>query len=277
MNPTVLKLTDVGVTIDGNQILANVDLTVKSGERWVILGPNGGGKSTLLRLAGLAQHPTVGTLKFLGNTLGRCDVRPLRARIGTCSASLVDSLRPDLSARDVVKCAVYGALEPWWHTYSDEHHDRADALLADVGLDGFGARRFDSLSSGERQRAILARSLMPNPDLLLLDEPMAGLDLAGRENLIAALDTMGGGDSGQGPATLLVTHHVEDIPPSFNEFLAIGSRSHHASGPNGNGVVARGPIDETLTPELIEALFGVSVELTHHDRRWQAQAKTRGG
>lgn len=277
VNSTVLQLTDVGVTIDGNQILANVNLTVKSGERWVVLGPNGGGKSTLMRLAGLALHPTVGTVEFLGNMLGRCDVRPLRARIGTCSASLVDSLRPGLSARDVVKCAVFGALEPWWHTYSDDHHDRADALLADVGLAGFGHRRFGSLSSGEKQRTILARGLMPDPDLLLLDEPMAGLDLGGRENLIAALELMANRSDGDGPATLLVTHHVEDIPPSFTNFLAIGSTARNnvdGRGPAGFGVVATGPIGQTLTPGLIEELFGVPVQLTRNDGRWQAHAST---
>ena len=249
-----LSWTTWGLTIDGRPILKDLNLEVRSGERWVVLGPNGGGKSTLMRIAGLALHPTVGDVRFLGNTLGRCDIRPLRARIGTSSASLVDALRPEISARDVVKCGVFGALEPWWHTYNDEHHDRAEALLDQVGLSGFGHRRFGSLSSGERQRAMLARGLMPEPDLLLLDEPMAGLDLGGREELISALDSLGL----KGPATLFVTHHVEDIPPTFKNLLGIGR----------NGFQVQGSIDETLSPQLIERLFGVRVHLTMQNRRW---------
>lgn len=267
MPMTVLELDSVGVSIGGQPIISNVNLQISEGDRWAILGPNGGGKSTLLRIAGLALHPSTGDVRFLGNTLGRCDIRPLKGRIGTCSAALVDSLRPDLLARDVVKCAVFGALEPWWHSYSDDHHDRADALLGQVGLAGFGNRRFGSLSSGERQRVMLARGLMPEPDLLLLDEPMAGLDLAGREQLIEALDDMARTPDNS-PATLFVTHHVEDIPQSFQNLLAVGRR---AAG--GNGVVSSGPIAETLTDELIETLFGVRVVLTQTDGRWHARAK----
>lgn len=267
MCAVVLELDNVGVTVDGTAILVDVDLTVMAGERWVILGANGSGKSTLLRLAGLALHPTAGGVRFLGNTLGRCDVRPLRARIGTCSASLVDSLRVNLIARDVVKCAVFGALEPWWHTYSDSHHDRADALLTQVGLEGFGDRHFGSLSSGERQRTILARALMSGPDLLLLDEPMAGLDLGGREELIGALETMHSDAAIPGPAIILVTHHVEDIPPSFSNFMAIGR-----TGPVGNSTVAVGPTDKCLTAGLIQQLFGVTVQLSQENGRWHARA-----
>lgn len=256
MREIVLELDKVGLTIDGQSVITNLSLKVRAGERWVVLGPNGGGKSTLMAIAGLARHPTVGDVHFLANTLGRCDIRPLRARIGTSSASLVDALRPELSARDVVKCGVFGALEPWWHSYTDGHHDRAEDLLAQVGLAGFGLRRFGSLSSGERQRAMLARALMPQPELLLLDEPMAGLDLGGREELIGAMDSL----PADGPATLFVTHHVEDIPPTFNNLLAIGRA----------GFQAQGPIVETLTPELIEELFGVHVDLSHHNGRWSA-------
>jgi iron complex transport system ATP-binding protein len=252
----VLELDNVGLTIDGRTVLQDLSLQVLAGQRWVVLGPNGGGKSTLMRIAGLALHPTVGDVHFLANTLGRCDIRPLRARIGTSSAALVDALRPELSARDVVKCGVYGALEPWWHTYSDDHHDRADGLLAQVGLLGFEQRRFGSLSSGERQRAMLARGLMPQPDLLLLDEPMAGLDLGGREELIHAMDSLGP----DGPATLFVTHHVEDIPQTFQNLLGIGR----------NGFQAQGAIAETLTPELIEDLFDVQVSLSLRNGRWSA-------
>lgn len=254
MREIVLELDKVGLTIDGRQILTDLSLQVRAGERWVVLGPNGGGKSTLMRIAGLALHPTVGDVRFLGNTLGRCDIRPLRARIGTSSAALMDALRPELSARDVVKCGVFGALEPWWHNYTDAHHERAEALLTQVGLSGFGHRRFGSLSSGERQRSMLARALMPEPDLLLLDEPMAGLDLGGREELINAMDSLGP----EGPATLFVTHHVEDIPPTFEKLLGIGRNGYHAQG----------SISEALTAELIEGLFRVRVSLVQQNGRW---------
>lgn len=258
MGEPVLRLDNVGVTIDANPILSNVNLEVFPGQRWVVLGPNGGGKSTLLRICGLAQHPSVGDVDFAGQRLGRCDVRPLRARIGISSAALYDSLRPGLAVTDVVMCGHYGALEPWWHTYTESHRDRACELLGQVGLEGSGPRLLGTLSSGERQRALLARALMPEPDLLLLDEPMAGLDLGGRESLVQALDAT----AGNAQATILVTHHVEEIPPSFDSLLAVAQAK----------VVACGAIAETLSAKLIGELFGVEVHLDQIDGRWLARA-----
>ena len=185
----LLSLVGVGVTIDGRSVLRDVDWSVQPGQHWVVIGPNGGGKSTMVRVAGLQLHPTVGSVVVMGHELGRTDIRGLRSRVGLASASLADQLRGRLTAEEVVRCGRTGALEPWWHTYTDEDTDRALAALERVGLGGYGQRTFGTLSSGERQRTLLARALVNDPGVLLLDEPTAGLDLAGREELVAALTT----------------------------------------------------------------------------------------
>ncbi len=267
----VLRLAGIGATIDGVEVLAGVDWTVHRSEQWVVLGPNGGGKSTLVAVAGLHRHPSAGTVEVLDHELGRIDIRPLRRRIGTSSAVLATQLRSALTARDVVMCGSTGALEPWWHTYSDGDRDRASALLVVAGLDGFDDHTFGSLSSGERQRCLLARALMPAPELLLLDEPTAGLDFAGREALVAALVSVAA--RSDAPATALVTHHLEDIPPTTTHLLAIGRPAGAADRGPGR-TLASGPIDEVLTEELLGELFGLPVELGRHGRRWSARART---
>ncbi|MEM9654166.1 MAG: ATP-binding cassette domain-containing protein [Actinomycetota bacterium] len=256
----IIELVDVAVVLDGRKILGPLSFRAKPGERWVVLGPNGGGKSTLMRVASLAQHPSEGTVRVLGHELGRVDIRELRARVGVSSASLVDQLRGRLTAEEVVRCGRFAALEPWWHTYTPQDTARAQSLLAQVGLDGYGDRTFGTLSSGERQRALLARTLMADPDVLILDEPTAGLDLGGREALIAALDTLAATD---GPSTIFVTHHVEDIPRSTTHLLAIA-----AGRP-----VAMGPIDDVLSAPLLSELFGVAVRLERTGGRWSARAQ----
>jgi iron complex transport system ATP-binding protein len=255
--PTI-ELRSVTVTVDGRPILEGIEWTVEHGQQWVVIGPNGGGKSTLLRVAGLALHPSLGTIRVLGHLLGRVDIRPLRARIGTSSAALADQLRGSLPAIDIVRCGRFGALEPWWHRYDPADTERAERLLAQVGLKGYGPRTFTTLSSGERQRTLLARTLMPEPQLVLLDEPMAGLDFAGREELVAALEDLAG-DRGA-PPSVLVTHHVEDIPATATHLLALA----------GGRAVASGPIGTTLTAELMTGLFGLPVRLSRSHRRWSA-------
>lgn len=255
-----LELADVSFVRDGTAILSSISWAVHPGEHWIVLGPNGCGKSTLLRMAGLATHPTAGEITVLGSRLGRIDIRPLRSRIGTASAALADQLRPDLTANEVVICGLNGALEPWWHTYTEAKRERADQLLADLGLAGYGPRRFGSLSSGERQRVLLARSLVSSPALLLFDEPNAGLDLGGREDLIDSLVTLASADSQV--ATVLVTHHVEDIPQSATHLLAMS---------NGK-VLTSGPLDTTLTGELLGSVFGRPIELQRRNGRWSAVA-----
>jgi iron complex transport system ATP-binding protein len=258
----VLELEGVGVTVDGRTILDGIDWSVGAGEHWAVLGPNGGGKSTLLRIAGLALHPSRGRVRLLGHELGRVDIRPLRARIGTSSAALADQLRAALTAHDVVMTARRGALEPWWHRYDDDDHAAARRVLAGRGVAHLDGRTFGTLSSGERQRVLLARALVNDPDLVLLDEPNAGLDLGAREQLVAALTELAGEPTA--PATVLVTHHVEDIPPSTTHLAAVA----------GGRLVACGAIDAILDEGLIEALFGVSVMLERRAGRWAARART---
>jgi iron complex transport system ATP-binding protein len=257
-----VELKNVSKTLDGTEILRSIDWSIETDEHWVVVGPNGGGKSTLLRVAGLAEHPTSGSVRVLGVELGRADIRSLRSRVGISSAGLVDQLRGSLTAEEVVRCGRFGALEPWWHTYTESDTDRALGLLGSVGLTGFGGHTLATLSSGERQRALLARTLMNDPSLVLLDEPTAGLDFVGREQLIRSLDELAVRDDG--PATVLVTHHLEDVPGSTTHLLAIG----------GGSIVAAGPIDEVLDEALLGDLFGVPVALTRHGRRWSARASS---
>jgi iron complex transport system ATP-binding protein len=255
--PPALALHDVSLVRSGRHLLHDIDWQVEAGQRWVVLGRNGSGKSTLVRIASLYLHPSTGTVDVLGERLGRTDVRRLRTRLGLASAGMGDMLRPDLAAFQVVMTAKHAALEPWWHTYDDADRARAVKCLADVGIDGFADREFGSLSSGERQRVLLARTLMNEPGLLLLDEPTAGLDLAGRETLVAGLAEIA--EHPTGPAIVLVTHHVEEIPAGFTHVLLIAD----------GGVQAAGPLDEVLDADALSACFGIPLGLERrHDRWW---------
>ncbi|QXC61818.1 ATP-binding cassette domain-containing protein [Aquihabitans sp. G128] len=259
----VLDLAGVGIRRDGRWLLQGVDWRVAPTDRWVVLGPNGSGKTTMVRIASLWLHPTVGTVRVLGEQLGRADVRPLRTRIGLSSAAMADQLRPDLDVSDVVMTSRHGALEPWWHTYTDEDRDRAAEALERVGAAHLAGRTFGTLSSGERQRVQLARTVAAEPDLLLLDEPSAGLDLGAREDLVARV-----GDLVADPRTaptILVTHHVEEIPVGFTHVLLLRA----------GAVVAAGPIAETLTEPTLSETFGLDVRVANDDGRWRAWARPR--
>ena len=258
---TVLDLVGVGVRRDGRALLDRIDWQVQATQRWVVLGPNGAGKTTLLRIASLWLHPSSGTIRVLGEELGRTDVRPLRARIGVSSAALADQLRPDLVVADVVVTSRRGALEPWWHAYDDHDRSCAADALARVGVDHLAVRTFGTLSSGERQRVQLARTLAAEPDLLLLDEPSAGLDLGAREDLVDRLGALAR-DPAVAP-TVLVTHHVEEIPAGFTHVMLL----------RGGRVVAAGPLVDTLTESALSATFGVDVRLAFDDDRWRAWAR----
>lgn len=260
---SILQLEHIGVVRDGTTMLDDVSLEVRAGQHWVVLGANGGGKSTLLAVAGLDLHPTRGRAVLLGHELGKVDIRPLRGSVGIASSFLANRLRGELEAAAVVFCGRYGALEPWWHTYTDADHDRAAELLGFVGLEGFGGRSFRSLSSGERQRVLLARALFNDPALLLLDEPNAGLDPGAREALIDVQIDLA--ERKPELASLLVTHHVEDVPPTATHLLAL------AKGRS----VASGTIETTLTGGLVSELFDVDYEVVRTGDRWFAQPRTR--
>ena len=252
----VIDLVHVTVRREGATMLEDLTWQVRPGERWVVLGHNGSGKTTLLRVASLYLHPTSGSVRILGERLGRTDVRTLRTRIGVASQALADQLRPDLIASDVVVTAKHGALEPWWHTYSDEDRARALDELDRVGVAHLARRRFGTLSAGERQRVQLARTLMGDPELLLLDEPAAGLDLAAREDLVKRLADLALDASA--PPIVLVTHHTEEIPDGFTHGLLL----------SGGQLVAAGPIEEVLTEEHLSRGFGLTLRLERRDGRW---------
>ncbi len=255
----VLELTGVGRTTDGTTILEGFDWTVRHGEHWVVLGPNGSGKSTLLRIAALRLHPTTGSVRVLGQELGRTDVRTLRTRVGYASAALADAFRPDLTAADVVMTARHGALEPWWHEYDDADRDRARSLLERIGCGHRADHRFGSLSSGERQRVLLARTLMVDPELLLLDESTAGLDLGGREELVATLADLAADTTV--PPMVQVTHHVEEVPPGFTHALLMES----------GRCTADGPLAEVLTASSLSATYGLDLALSVDNGRWSVR------
>jgi iron complex transport system ATP-binding protein len=259
----VLALEDVSVRRDDRLIVDEVDWHVQDDERWVLLGRNGSGKTTLIRMASLYLHPSRGVVRVLGETLGRTDVRTLRSKIGLASPSLADQLRADLTPVEIVITARHAALEPWWHTYGDDDRLRARTLLDDLGCGPLADQRFGVLSSGERQRVLLARTLMTQPGLLLLDEPTAGLDLGGREELVASLSTLAADPST--PPTVLVTHHVEEIPEGFTHALLMAD----------GRVVGEGPLAETLTADALSECFGLPLELDHRDGRWAARANVK--
>src|SRR4029077_2618072 len=204
---------------------------------------NGAGKTTLLRIAALYQHPTSGTVDVLGQRLGRCDVRPLRERIAFSSPALAARLEPSMTAAQVVMTARYAALAPWWHQYTAEAAHRAVALLARVRCGALAEHRLPTLSAGERQRVLLARTLMNEPGIVLLDEPTAGLDVGGREELVHDL-TQWARDAAR-PPLVLVTHHLEEIPPGFTHALVMKDAR----------VLTSGPLAETVTSDVLSDAF----------------------
>jgi prolyl oligopeptidase len=262
-NPHAPVLVFRGVTLSfdpGRPVLAGVDWAVGPGERWVVLGANGSGKTSLLRLAGGWLFPTGGTVDVLGQRLGRVDVRALRRRLGYASGALAQMLRPGVSGLEVVMAAKHAALETWWHTYEDADRARARSLLERMGCGHLADRPISTASDGERQRVQLARTLMVDPDLLLLDEPTAGLDLGGREALVARLADLAADP--HGPATVLVTHHTEEIPPGFTHALLLRK----------GRVLAAGPLDDTVTAAALSACFETTVTLERRNGRFIALA-----
>lgn len=256
----VLALRDVTVRRGGTDIVSHLSWTVHDGERWVVLGSNGAGKTTVLQLAAARMHPTSGSVEVLGERLGAVDVFELRPRIGFASAALADRIPGDEKVLDVVLTASYGMTGRWREVYEELDNDRASELLRAFGVAEMSQRRYGTLSSGERKRVQIARALMTDPELLLLDEPAAGLDLGGREELVGVLGNLAGDPTA--PVTVLVTHHVEEIPPHIDHALLL--REGRA--------LAAGAVEEVLTAENLSATFGVPLEITRHGERWSARS-----
>jgi iron complex transport system ATP-binding protein len=259
----VLELAGVTVRRGEATLIDSVDWTVEEDERWVVLGPNGAGKTTLLQVASALIHPTAGVAGILGEVLGTVDVFELRPRIGLTSAALAERIPRAERVHDVVVSASYGVVGRWRERYDDLDHARAAELLGDVGARHLGDRTFGTLSEGERKRVQIARALMTDPELLLLDEPAAGLDLGGREDLVSTLSVLATDETA--PATVLVSHHVEEIPPGFT----------HAMLMRGGRVVAAGPLEQVLTEEVVSTTFGMPLQLLHEDGRWAARRRHR--
>jgi len=258
----VLEFAEVTVRRDGSTLLDGVSWTVEEDERWVILGPNGAGKTTLLQVAAAQIHPTSGVAGILGEVLGTVDVFELRPRIGLTSAALGERIPRHEVVRDVVVSASYGVVGRWREQYDDLDHGRANALLIEVGAKALLDRTFGTLSEGERKRVQIARALMTDPELLLLDEPAAGLDLGGREDLVSTLSVLAADPLS--PATVLVSHHVEEIPPGFTHALLLRE----------GAVVAAGPVEQVIDAPTLSDTFGMSLRVSHEDGRWAARRRT---
>jgi iron complex transport system ATP-binding protein len=258
----ILRLSNVSVRRSGRTILGPIDWAVGDGERWVVVGPNGSGKTTLVHVASTYLWPTTGAVEVLGETIGRVDARELRRRVGYAGAGLETAIDPGLSALDVVVTARHAALAPWWHEFTDADRARAAALLDEIGAGGLTDHAFGTLSTGERRRVQIARALMPDPDLLILDEPGASLDLGARETLVRDLGRLAGRAAPRG--LVLVTHHVEEIPWGFGHALVLG----------GGRAIAAGPIEESLTSATLGEAFRLPITVDRDDGRYRAWLAT---
>ena len=249
----VLRLVDVSFVHGNHTILAPLTWRVLPGQRWLVLGANGSGKTTLLRIAAMYDHPSTGVVQVLGERLGRTDVRVLRRRIGYMSPSLAAQLRPELRCLDIVMTAKYAALEPWWHRYDAVDEARARQCLERMGVAWLADRPMATTSSGEQQRVLLARTLMNEPAVMLLDEPSARLDLGGREQLVQALAELTTDPTA--PPLILVTHHLDEVPQGMTHALMLRDGK----------VVASGPIRRALTSANLTECFGMPLTLERRD------------
>lgn len=262
---SVVHLEKVSVVKSGATLLDRIDWQVEEDQRWVVIGPNGAGKTTLLQILAAQLHPTRGRATILSETLGAVDVFELRPRIGVSSAALADHIPRGERVADVVISAAYAVMGRWREEYDELDQGRAAVLMQQLRVDHLADRTFGTLSEGERKRVQIARSLMTDPELLLLDEPAAGLDLAGREALVATLSELC--TDPLAPATVLVTHHVEEIPIGIT----------HAMLLKHGRVVAAGPVETTLTGPLLSATFDLLLDVTRTQGRWTARAAAQSG
>ncbi|MDP1711331.1 MAG: ABC transporter ATP-binding protein [Candidatus Nanopelagicaceae bacterium] len=258
---TVLSLSDVSVRRGDRVILGPVNFTVSEGEHWVILGPNGAGKSTLLKLLSAMSFPTFGTVEILGELLGKVDVFELRPRLGFCSSLLAEDIPSDELVRDVVLTAAYAIVGRWNERYDLWDESRAIALLTTFGVRELGDREFGTLSEGERKRVQISRALMTDPEILLLDEPAAGLDLGGREDLLKRFGKFS--SDPQSPVTILVTHHIEEIPVGTTHALLLKD----------GAIAVSGPVDRVITSQHVSAVFGLPIHVQKEGARFFAKAQ----
>jgi iron complex transport system ATP-binding protein len=255
----VLELVDVSVVREGRALVDGISWSVAEGERWVILGPNGAGKTTLLNVASSYLFPTSGTAVILGEKLGAVDVFELRPRIGVAGVAMAEKMPRSQTVLQTVLTAAYGMTAHWRESYETADEDRARLILDRLGMTEYAERRFGTLSEGERKRTLIARAIMTDPELLLLDEPAAGLDLGGREDLVRRLGRLARDPIA--PSMIMVTHHVEEIAPGFTHVLMIRQ----------GAVVAAGPIELELTSRNLSHCFGLPLVVEHRGERWTAQ------
>lgn len=256
----VLEVHDVTVRRGGRNILDGIQWDVNEGERWVILGPNGAGKTTVVQLVSGRMHPTSGKVTIIGEEIGHVDLAELRPLVGLSSSALDARIPAAERILDVVRSASYGVTASWREEYEEEDDARAVGLLKTLGVGELVDRKFGTISSGERKRVGIARALMPDPEVLVLDEPAAGLDLGGREQLLGSLSDLAGGI--YAPVMILVTHHVEEIPAGFTHALLLK---------NGR-VFDSGELADVITSENLSGLFDTQVEVTSDSGRYTARA-----
>jgi len=254
-----LALNDVALVRDGTLVLDAIGWKVEAHQRWVVIGSNGAGKTSLLRIAALTLHPTRGSVSVVGETLGHCDVREVRSRIGFAGATVAASLEPRMTALEVVMTGIHAALAPWWHTFTSLDRSHSLELLDRFESAHLADHGFSTLSSGERQRVLLARTLIRDPEIVFLDEPTAGLDVGGREQLVSDLAKLASDQAA--PPVVLVTHHLEEIPPGFTHALALRR----------GRVSASGEIAAVLDDAVLSETFGLELRVERAGDRWAAR------
>ena len=261
----VLDLRDVAMVRDGRHVLHPVTWQVEVDERWILIGPNGAGKTSLLTIAGARQYPSSGTARIVGETLGKTDVRELRTAVGMSSAAVAHQVPGGEKVIDLVISAGYDVMGRWREKYDRGDELRAMEILEQMGAVHLGDQTWETLSEGERKRVLIARALLTDPELLLLDEPGAGLDLGGREDLVMMLGELAADPDA--PATVMVTHHVEEIPPGFTHGMILDE----------GRVVAQGLLEDVMTSENLTRAYHQPISLTVDDGRYFARRTRNAG